>query len=94
MKTICLIILASFLSACRYPIPEAPIVERCILNLETGREICFDYKIDVIGGQTYEGTEVRRPITDRAVCFPLESWIEIALWRDEVIEWSQDLRKR
>ena len=94
MKMSYLMSFLAFLSftGCRYPMPEAPIVERCIINLDTGREICFDYKIDVFGGFSDPLTEVRRPISDRSVCFPIDEWVEIALWRDELVQWSEDIR--
>lgn len=88
-----LIVSAIFLSACRGTIPPAPIVQRCIIDLTSGSEICYDYKIDVIGGVTDEATEVRRQISDRSVCFPIEEWMKISIWRDEVIEWAEDNRR-
>lgn len=77
---------------CRYPMPEAPLVERCVINLDSGNEICYKYKIDVFGGFSDPESEIRRPITNRSICFPVDEWIEIALWRDELVQWSEDVK--
>lgn len=90
MKTLLLMSFAIFLSACRGGLPEAPTIQRCIINLETNREICNDYKFDVLGGYTFPDTEVRREITDRSILIPLEDWLKMSTWRDEVVEWAQD----
>lgn len=90
---ILLISLGTFLSACRGTIPEGPIVQRCVIDLESGLEICNNYIFDKIGGETIPDTEVRRQITDRSICFPVDEWVELAVWRDEVIEWAMDRRE-
>lgn len=83
---------AIYLSGCRGGLPEAPIIQRCIINLETGREICNNYQIDVLGGYTIPDTEIRRPITDRSILIPLEDWLKISTWRDELVEFLEDSR--
>jgi hypothetical protein len=90
-----LIVSAIFLSgasSCQSTMPKAPVVQRCILFLEENMEICNSYVIDEMGGHTIPDTEVRRPISNRSVTFPIEEWTKISTWRDEIIEWSQDLK--
>lgn len=93
MKIVYLILFITFLSGCRGTIPPAPIVQRCVIDLASGREICFNYKFDEMGGLSDETTEVRRAITDRSICFPVEEWLKLSTWRDEVIEWSEDIKR-
>lgn len=90
MKILLLIVSAIFLSSCRGNMPEAPITIQCIIDLNSGIEICRSYKFDVIGGEVIPDSEIRRPITDRMICYPIDEYLRMTTWRDEFIEWSQD----
>lgn len=92
IRMIFLISLGICLSACK-SLPEAPIVQRCVIDLESMKEICYNYRIDVIGGYTDPDSEVIRSISDRSICFPVDHWVDVAVWRDEVIEWAEDNKK-
>jgi len=50
--------------------------------------------MDTVGGESIPETEIIRAITDRAVCFPLEEWEKLAVWRDKLILWSEDYQRQ
>lgn len=91
---ICLISFATFLSGCETPMPRPDVVQRCVIDLKSMKEICNDYQFLAEGGYTIPDTEVIRPISDRQVTFPVNEWIRLALWRDELIWWYEDMKEK